>query len=161
METKEGENILTKSREFLSIERKKEKDKLFAKTSFSVPEYRKLMSLYSSTVAEYGVDLDMMDRKIFKQFFHTNFDLTEDILLDQIFDFFNHNVELDDNEISREEWILGFDVFLKGSEEDLTKFCFYIYDLNGDGYISKEEMMTLMAGSMGLEVDSDEDVRVR
>ena len=159
METKEGENILTKSREFISIERKKEKP--FAKTSFSVPEFRKLMSLYSSTVAEYGVDLDMMDRKIFKQFFHTNFDLTEDILLDRIFDFFNHNAELDDNEISREEWIVGFDVFLKGSEEDLTKFCFYIYDLNGDGYISKDEMMTLMAGSMGLDVDSDEDVRVR
>ena len=64
------------------------------------------MSLYSSTVAEYGVDLDMMERKIFKQFFHTNFDLTEDILLDRIFDFFYHNVELDDNEISREEWIV-------------------------------------------------------
>ena len=34
METKEGENILTKSREFISIDRKKEKDKLFAKTLF-------------------------------------------------------------------------------------------------------------------------------
>ena len=32
----------------------------------------------------------------------------------------------------------------EGSDEELVRFCFSIYDLNEDGYISKEEMMTMM-----------------
>lgn len=46
--------------------------------------------------------------------------------------------------ISREEWLLGFSVFLKGSEEEQTEYCFKIYDINSDGFITREEMMTLM-----------------
>ena len=45
---------------------------------------------------------------------------------------------------SREEWLLGFSVFLKGTEEEQTEYCFKIYDINSDGFITREEMMTLM-----------------
>ena len=31
-----------------------------------------------------------------------------------------------------------------GNEEERIEFCFNIYDLNEDGYISKEEIMTMM-----------------
>ena len=31
-----------------------------------------------------------------------------------------------------------------GNEEEWTQFCFNIYDLNEDGYITKEEIMTMM-----------------
>ena len=44
----------------------------------------------------------------------------------------------------REEWLLGFSVFLKGTEEEQTEYCFKIYDINSDGFITREEMMTLM-----------------
>ena len=31
-----------------------------------------------------------------------------------------------------------------GSEDEQTEYCFKIYDINNDGYITREEMLTLM-----------------
>ena len=31
-----------------------------------------------------------------------------------------------------------------GSEEEQTQYCFQIYDINSDGFITREEMTTLM-----------------
>ena len=104
-----------------------------------------------------------MSRKLFQQFLHTNFNVTDDILLDQIFKFFNEEMDAD---ITREEWVLGFNVFLKGTEEEQTQYCFKIYDINGDGHITKEEMLTLMKDCLVKERgnedegDGDESVKV-
>ena len=35
-------------------------------------------------------------------------------------------------------------VFFIGSEEEQTQYCFQIYDINSDGFITREEMTTLM-----------------
>ena len=53
-----------------------------------------------------------MDRTRFREFLHNAFDMTDDILLDRIFKYFD-----DDNDgfINREEWILGLSVFMKGT----------------------------------------------
>ena len=56
----------------------------------------------------------------------------------------SHKVELEKKKNLREEWLLGFSVFLKGTEEEQTEYCFKIYDINSDGFITREEMMTLM-----------------
>ena len=52
-----------------------------------------------------------MDRKKFRQFLHDNFNMTDDVIMDRIFKYFN-KVSTDD--IDTEEWVLGFNVFLKG-----------------------------------------------
>ena len=57
------------------------------------------------------VDLDKMDRSRFREFLHNAFDMTDDILLDRIFKYFDED---NDGVISREEFILGLSVFLKG-----------------------------------------------
>ena len=48
--------------------------------------------------------------------------------------------------------------------EEQIKFCFDIYDLNDDGFISKEEMMTMMKTCMVKtgrgEEEGDEGVKV-
>ncbi len=91
-----------------------------------------------------------MDRKLFRQFLHSSFNMTDDILMDRIFKYFNTN---NDGDITRDEWIMGFNIFLKGAccrqlnvssylsklltgtiEEQMI-YCFTIYDLNDDGYI--------------------------
>ena len=100
-----------------------------------------------------------MDRRQLRVILHTNTGLTSDIILDRIYSFFNNdNVD----EVTMEEWLAGFAVLLKGSEGDLLRFCFYVYDLNGDGYISRwrwmtmsdrEEMLILMKGSLHLAQD--------
>ena len=51
-----------------------------------------------------------------------------------------------------------------GTVEEQTKYCFDIYDLNEDGFISKEEMMTMMKSCMvksgRTEEDGEEGVKV-
>lgn len=58
--------------------------------------------------------------------------------------------------------ILSFPVPIGTDEEHIT-YCFDIYDLNGDGMISREEMLTMLKtslGRQGLDEDPDEGVKV-
>jgi Ca2+-binding EF-hand superfamily protein len=74
-----------------------------------------------------------------------------------------------DNMVSFDEWVNGLSVFLRGTVDEqlqccvlacmavassgrsvlthlprIPAVCFNVYDLNGDGYISKEEMFQLL-----------------
>ncbi len=62
-----------------------------------------------------------------------------------------------DNYISHEEFFKGMSIFLKGKYDDHLKFCFRVYDLNGDRYISKEEMFQMLKNSLVTQVEEDED----
>ena len=55
--------------------------------------------------------MDRMNRKVFRQFLHGSFNMTDDILMDRIFKYFNTN---NDGDITRDEWVVGFNIFLKG-----------------------------------------------
>ena len=52
-----------------------------------------------------------MDRKRFREFLHDNFDMTDDVIMDRIFKYFN---KIPTDDIDSEEWVTGFSVFLKG-----------------------------------------------
>ena len=54
-----------------------------------------------------------MDRKRFREFLHDNFDMTDDVIMDRIFKYFN---KIPTDDIDSEEWVTGFSVFLKGVE---------------------------------------------
>ena len=79
-------------------------------------------------------EIDRMNRNTFREFLHNVFKMTDDILMDRIFKFFDTK---SDGTITREEWILGLNVLLKGTTEEQTTYSFSIYDLNHDGFISK------------------------
>ena len=42
------------------------------------------------------------------------------------------------------EWFTGLSVYLKGTTAELTDFCFAVYDLNSDGFITKDEMFQML-----------------
>ena len=48
-------------------------------------------------------------------------------------------------------------VLLKGRNEEKLKFCFRVYDLNGDRYISKEEMYQMLKFCLVRGAEEDED----
>ena len=54
-----------------------------------------------------------MDRKKFKDFLNDNFGMTDGIIMDRLFKHFN-KVPTDDLDL--EEWVMGFSIFLKGSD---------------------------------------------
>ena len=83
---------------------------LSKKTHFSQNEAEYLLTLYRK-LSE-GIEIDRMDRSRFREFLHNAFDMTDDILLDRIFKYFDED---NDGVISREEYIMGLSVFLKGT----------------------------------------------
>ena len=58
-----------------------------------------------------AIKLDAMDRNTFREFLHDAFNMTDDILMDRIFKYFD---TLNNGLITREEWILGLNIFLRG-----------------------------------------------
>lgn len=73
---------------------------------------------------------------------HNTFDIvTDDTLMDRIFCVWDKtNFGL----LVLETWFSGLSIFLKGSLADKINFCFIVYDLNGDGFITKDEMFQLL-----------------
>lgn len=53
-------------------------------------------------------------------------------------------------------WIVGLSVFLRGTMAERAAFCFRLYDLNNDGFITKDEMFTLMKNCL-IKQPQDED----
>jgi Ca2+-binding EF-hand superfamily protein len=56
----------------------------------------------------------------------------------QKFDKYNTEV------IDLEEFLLGLALGCKGSDNELAKFIFDIYDLHGDGFVHKEDLVTIL-----------------
>jgi Ca2+-binding EF-hand superfamily protein len=55
-----------------------------------------------------------------------------------------------------EEWIEGLSKFVRGTEEERIMFAFVVYDLNNDGYITKDEMFPMLKACM-IKVPTEED----
>jgi len=152
-----GSHINTMSEVSLMIKKQEKKmtEVLVKKTHFTFLEIERLFQLYR----DHAEDLDCMDRNTFREFLHDVFNMTDDILMDRIFKYFD---TVNDGNITREEWIMGLNIFLKGTVDEQIEYCFSIYDLNADGYISREEMLTMLKTCLvrqGLEEDGDEGVK--
>lgn len=79
---------------------------------------------------------------VFQELLHNTFDLViEDSLMDRIFCAWDKNNE---GVLKADTWIGGLSVFLRGTFEEKIHYCFRVYDLNSDGYISKDEMIQLL-----------------
>uniref|UniRef100_A0A8D2PUR3 EF-hand calcium binding domain 1 n=1 Tax=Zosterops lateralis melanops TaxID=1220523 RepID=A0A8D2PUR3_ZOSLA len=54
------------------------------------------------------------------------------------------------------EWVEGLAVLLRGTLEEKMKYCFAVYDLNGDGYISRDEMFQMLKNSLLIQPADEE-----
>lgn len=83
-----------------------------------------------------------MDRTVFRELLHNTFDIvTEDMLMDRIFCVWDRT---NSGLLTPDVWFHGLSVFLKGTINEKINFCFAVYDLNNDGFITKEEMFQLL-----------------
>jgi Ca2+-binding EF-hand superfamily protein len=54
-----------------------------------------------------------------------------------------------------QDFALGLSILVKGSEEEKLRWTFNMYDLNGDGVITRDEMEDVVASvSQSLSTDS-------
>ncbi|XP_057667832.1 calaxin [Diorhabda carinulata] len=101
-----------------------------------------------------------IDRTVFREVMHNTFDIvTEYMLMDRIFCVWDkQNYGL----ITVENWFKGLSLFLKGNIQDQINYCFAVYDLNSDGFITKDEMFQLLRNCLikhPQEEDPDESVK--
>uniref|UniRef100_A0A8C9NSY0 EF-hand calcium binding domain 1 n=1 Tax=Spermophilus dauricus TaxID=99837 RepID=A0A8C9NSY0_SPEDA len=104
-------------------------------------------------VAERPVAVVGLDRNAFRNILHVTFGMTDDMIMDRVFRTFDKD---NDGCINVSEWVNGLTVFLRGSLDEKMKYCFEVFDLNGDGFISKEEMFHMLKNSL-LKQPSEED----
>lgn len=79
---------------------------------------------------------------VFRELLHNTFDIiTEDMLMDRIFCVWD---KLNAGLLTSDAWFSGLSIFLRGSIHEKIEFCFTVYDLNSDKYITKDEMFQLL-----------------
>ncbi|XP_077978586.1 calaxin-like [Glandiceps talaboti] len=100
-----------------------------------------------------------LDRNRFRDVLHNTFNMTDDIIMDRVFRAFDKD---SDSYVNMEEYVKGLSVIIRGNAEEKMAYCFDVYDLNSDGYISREEMFHLLKSSMikpPTEEDPDEGIK--
>ncbi|NWX25342.1 EFCB1 protein, partial [Notiomystis cincta] len=93
------------------------------------------------------------DRTVFRDTLYNAFGMTDDVVLDRVFSTFNRE---NTGCITVVEWVEGLAVLLRGTLEEKMKYCFDVYDLNGDGYISREEMFQMLKNSLLIQPADEE-----
>ncbi|GAA6103428.1 EF-hand calcium-binding domain-containing protein 1 [Tachysurus ichikawai] len=129
---------------------------------FNKTEAECLIRLFNTLLGEQTTERKVphgLDRGTFRNILHNTFGLTDDMIMDRVFRAFDKD---NDSYITVKEWIEGLAVFLRGTLNEKIKFCFDVYDLNGDGYISREEMFHMLKNSLIrqlTEEDPDEGIK--
>lgn len=135
----------------------KMEEELAKTTHFKKHEVKCLLGMFSKMDA--NCEKKYMDRGKFREVIIKQFNITDNNILDRLFKAFDKD---NDSKLSPDEWVRGMSIFLRGNLKEHIKFCFDVYDLNSDGWISKEEMFQLLKDCLpqkSQEEDPDEGVK--
>ncbi|NWW12815.1 EFCB1 protein, partial [Oreocharis arfaki] len=122
---------------------------------FNKSEVECLVNLFDTLVAKASSDFAGVgfNRVVFRDTLHSAFGMTDDVVLDRVFTIFDRD---NDGCITVVEWVEGVGVLLRGTLDEKIKHCFQVYDLNGDGYISREEMFQMLKNSLLIQSADEE-----
>ncbi|NWU33766.1 EFCB1 protein, partial [Hylia prasina] len=122
---------------------------------FNKSEVECLVNLFDTLVARASSQFAGagFDRTVFRDTLHSAFGMTDDVVLDRVFSTFDKG---NSGCITVVEWVEGLAVLLRGTLEEKMKYCFAVYDLNGDGYISREEMFQMLKNSLLIQPADEE-----
>lgn len=94
---------------------------------------------------QYKLLLQGIDQSTFRDVMHNTFDLvTEEAILERIWVTWERGAAGGEGAIKFEAWARGLSRMLRGTDEERRTHCFAVYDLNGDGWITKDEMFSLL-----------------
>ncbi|RXG56477.1 EF-hand calcium-binding domain-containing protein 1 [Armadillidium vulgare] len=107
-------------------------EKLSRLSHFTIEEVEALINMYNKITGS-----KVMDTSVMRDVLHAIFQLSNELLIERVCQVFDKD---QDGLISEEEFVSGLSVFLKGTLEEKIKYCFSVYDHNGDQMVSKEEI---------------------
>ncbi|NXS80966.1 EFCB1 protein, partial [Erpornis zantholeuca] len=122
---------------------------------FNKSEVECLVNLFDTLVAKARSDFAGVGftRVVFRDTLHSAFGMTDDVVLDRVFSILDKD---NDGSIAVAEWVEGLGLLLRGTLDEKIKFCFQVYDLNGDGYISRDEMFQMLKNSLLIQSVDEE-----
>lgn len=123
---------------------------------FTYKEVAALLQLFEEFS---GGNTHRLERTQFRDELCKRFHITDDFLMDRIFRAFDKGSK---GYLRAEDFICGMSTLVIGELDDKMKYTFQVYDLNADGYISREEMFHLLKNTLvkqSTEEDPDEGVK--
>ncbi|EGG17837.1 calcium-binding protein [Cavenderia fasciculata] len=115
--------------------KKEEVETLLLSTHF---ESKELKSLYKQFKKDSPTG--MINKEDFKEII-TQMGIGDAFLHELLFNVFDKNK---DNTINFQEFVCGLSSITRGTPEEKIEFAFSLYDLDGNGYITKKEMETIL-----------------
>ena len=123
--------------------------KLAHETHFTLKEVKKLLEFHRSETNT----IDQMEFSQFTGILFKHFGINDKRIFERIFKTFDTDK---DSFVSRSEFVRGMNIFLFGDEKEQRDFCFSVYDIYGDGCITKEGISNLLQNSLQLTGVEDE-----
>lgn len=112
-------------------------EELMSNTKFSRQELQRMYRGFKNECPNGTVDKDTF-KKIYAQFFPYG---DSSLYANHVFNVFDQDR---DGKVSFEDFVTGLSVSLYGSREEKMKWAFKLYDLDGDGWITREELATVV-----------------
>lgn len=125
---------------------------------FSALEVDALAVIYFKFLNENGIKRAQMDRAQFRKIFHSVLQINDDLLIDRSFLCLDRGTSA---YVTLETWIRTMSLFLRGTLEEKMKYCFGVYDLNGDGEIKRNEVILLLGQCFIMEYEEDVELAVK
>lgn len=127
-------------------------------THFTQNEVDAVAIIYFKFLREFGVKREQMDRSQFRAFFHSTFQISDDFLIDRSFLFLDKGLT---PFVTLETWIKTLSLFLRGTLEEKMRYCFYVYDLGGNGRLKRNDIIRLLRKCFIYEKDEDVELMVK
>lgn len=127
-------------------------------TYFSQKETDALSIIYFKFLNEDDVKRTSMERSQLRAIFHSCFHITDDFLIDRSFMYFDTRAT---STVSLEMFIRTLSLLLRGTLEDKMKFCFFVYDINGNGKLERKEIIRLLGNCFITEKAEDAESAVK
>lgn len=121
-------------------------------THFSANEVDALAVIYFRFLNENDIKRTHMDRIQCRAIFHTLFQIADDFLIDRAFVYLDKGVS---PYLTLESWIRMISLFLRGTLDEKIKYCYHVYDINGDGKIKRNEVIKLLEKCFIYEFEDD------
>jgi len=115
--------------------KKEELDKLHLSTHFDQKELKAMWKQFKKETPSGAINKDEF-KEVMKQM-----GVVDPFLQDLIFNVFDDNK---DGSINFQEFVTALSVMTRGDPNEKLEFAFHMYDLDGNGFIDKEEMAQIM-----------------